>query len=658
VPADSAGRAPLVGTGDAARAALGYAALAVAVTWPLALGLARDLPGDFGDPLLNCWILAWDAEHLLRALGGHLGALTGYWNANIFYPHPLALAYSDHLTMQAVQILPVYAITHNAVLCYNLLFLSTFVLSGLGMFLFARELTGSRPAAFLAGLAYAFAPYRVGSTPHLQVLSSAWMPFALFGFRRFFDTRRTRPLAGAAAAWLAQNLSCSYYLVFFSPVLGLYLAWELTTRRLWSDARTLARVAVAAVAVVLATLPFVLPYVQLRRLGFAARSLGETTRFSANVYAYLTADPNARLWGNVMRAWPHLENALFPGLTILTLAAIGIVAAWRQATPPGDARRGEMVLGRMLAGAAGVLVAMVLGWTMRLPFLKITSPDRVAWLVAGLSAAWLAVSRRARETTRAWIASPPGILALLTLFAVVMSFGPHIYSREKLIEPTSLYAFFYRFVPGFDGLRVPARFGMIVALGLAALTGYGGMVIARLKNGRRLEVLAALLIVAEFPAVPLPLNGNDTTYKQSGLAPLPASVPAGVDAPPVYRFIATLPASASLVEMPFGEPAFEVRYMYYSTMHWRPLANGYSGGAPDEYGLLSESFKDAIRRPGPAWRALIASGVTHVVVHEAGYADRRGGEISNWLRTSGAKEIAAFGDDHVFALPRPPAPSP
>jgi hypothetical protein len=45
---------------------LGYAALAVALTWPLARGLARDLPGDLGDPLLNCWILAWDADHLLR----------------------------------------------------------------------------------------------------------------------------------------------------------------------------------------------------------------------------------------------------------------------------------------------------------------------------------------------------------------------------------------------------------------------------------------------------------------------------------------------------------------------------------------------------------------------------------------------------------------
>src|SRR5581483_6253232 len=117
------------------------------------------------------------------------------------------LAYSDHLTAQALQVLPVYALTHDPVLCYNLLFLSTFVLSGLGMFLLGRDLTGSPIAGFVAGLAYAFAPYRFANLPHVQVLSSAWMPFVLFGFRRFLETRRPALLIGASAAWVMQNLS-------------------------------------------------------------------------------------------------------------------------------------------------------------------------------------------------------------------------------------------------------------------------------------------------------------------------------------------------------------------------------------------------------------------------------------------------------------------
>ena len=150
------------------------------MTWPLATGLTRDIPGDFGDPLFTSWVLSWDATHLGR----------GWWSANIFAPHPLALAYSEHFLPQALQVLPIYAVTKNPILCYNLLFLSTFALSGLGMFLLGRELTGSAAAGFVAGLAFAFAPYRIANIPHLQVLSSAWMPFVLFGLHRYFATGR------------------------------------------------------------------------------------------------------------------------------------------------------------------------------------------------------------------------------------------------------------------------------------------------------------------------------------------------------------------------------------------------------------------------------------------------------------------------------------
>ena len=127
--------------------------------------------------------MAWDATHLGR----------GWWNANIFAPHPLALAYSEHFLPQGLQALPVYWATNNPILGYNLVFLSTFVLSGLGMFLLGRELTGSRSAGVVAGLAYAFSPFRIASIPHLQVLSSAWMPFVLYGLRRHFSTGRAAP---------------------------------------------------------------------------------------------------------------------------------------------------------------------------------------------------------------------------------------------------------------------------------------------------------------------------------------------------------------------------------------------------------------------------------------------------------------------------------
>jgi hypothetical protein len=635
---------------EAAAATALYAALTLIFTWPLAAGLAHDLPGDFGDPLLNSWILAWDATHLTAGW-------RAWWNANIFFPHPLGLAYSEHLAAPALQILPIYWLTANPILCYNLLFLSTFVWSGLGMFLFVRELTSDNAAAFVAGLAYAFAPYRVGSLPHLQVLSSAWMPFVLFGFRRYFVTRRRGWLVAAAIAWLLQNLSCGYYLLFFAPIVGLYLAWELTTRDAWREVRTVVPVAASVVFVCGLTLPFLVPYLELRRAGFSPRSIVETQKFSADVYAYLTADPNLRVWGSIARAWPHAEGALFPGLTVTVLAFLAIVAAARATDDRSTADRSNSWTARRWVTIGGsvaalvVLLTLLAGFSIRVPGLKIASLGRALVIVGVLALAWLAVSGTLRQRVADWLRTPAGCLCLITIFAIVMSFGPRIVAQGRVVLETAPYALFYRLVPGFDGLRVPARFGMIVALGLSALAGLGLSALRttlRMQTSAPIAAVAALLIAIESFAAPIPINQTSSDYARPGLAPLP---PLTRTAPPVYEFLRTLPADSAIVELPLGEPAFDVRYMFFSTTHWRPLVNGYTGGRPAEYELLDQTLQDLFTQPERAWTVLRAARPTHAVVHEGFYASGRGALVSDWLRSRGAHEIGTFGADRVFALP-------
>ncbi len=476
-----------------------YVVSTLALTWPLARGLTRDIPGDFGDPLFTMWVLSWDLTHL-----GH-----GWWSANIFYPHPLALAYSEHFLPQALSIAPIYFLTHNPILCYNLLFLSTFVLSGLGMYLFALELTGVPEAAFVAGFAYAFMPYRVTSMPHLQVLSSAWLPFALFGLRRYFSTHDPRALAGAMAAWFLQNLSCGYYLFFLSPIVALYALWELTTRRLWTDARVIGSLAAGSAVTLAATAWVVYPYVELRRLGFKPRTLGEVLYYSADIYAYLTADPNLRLWGPIAQAWPHAEGLLFPGLTIVALAAIAVTASVRRvrhashrSAATARASRASTLLGWAFLASAGLLLFLFLGYKIRTPILRITSFSRCAWIAAIVGVGFLTVSARAREMSRSWIASPAGCFSLIGVFALVMSFGPAIQAKGDLVTRTSLYAVFYHYAPGFDGVRVPARFAMALSCALAALCALG---IAAIDPGkrRRVAVAACVCIAIEAAAMPI-----------------------------------------------------------------------------------------------------------------------------------------------------------
>jgi len=619
-------------------AALLYLALTVGLTWPLVRGLTRDLPADLGDPLFVTWVLAWDATHLGR----------GLWNANIFFPQPLALAYSEHFLAQAVQILPVYALTKNPILCYNLLFLSTFVLSGVAMFMLVRELTGSSAGGFVAGLAYAFAPYRFSNLPHLQVLSSAWMALVFLGLRRFFETGRIRPLAAAGAAWLAQNLSCGYYLFFFSPAVAAYMVWEITTRRRWSDRRMVLRAALMTMAVALSTVPFLLPYLQLRQTGIPPRPLEETIRFSADVHAYFTAASELWIDGRWMQDWPRSEGLLFPGFTITALAAAAVaVSSFARHQEPLHTMERIAVWGLLVIGA--IVVLLTAGWALRLPGLKITSFARAGWTGFALACGLLVFSRRVRCRLVAWFATPPAFFVVLTIAAIDLSFGPEIRAHGRTIANWNPYALLYIYVPGFNGLRAAARFGMIVAFALAVLVGFASARLAA-SRWRFAAWVAGALIVLEACSMPLPINYSSADYLQPGLAPLPATLETQASRT-LYAAVARLPDTAAIVELPLGEPAFDIRYMFYSTRHWKRLVNGYSGGQPVDYGLLDQSLRDVTTRPGQAWQALRNTRATHAIVHEAFYAGSRGGQISDWLRRNGAKESGSFGTDRIFELP-------
>jgi len=125
----------------------------------------------------------------------------------------------------------------------------------------------------------------------------------------------------------------------------------------------------------------------------------------------------------------------------------------------------------------------------------------------------------------------------------------------------------------------------------------------------------------------------------------------GEQVPPVYRFLETLPNPGTvLVEFPFGEWAYEVRYVFYSTEHWHPLLNGYSGHFPLSYNLNATMLRHPLDAPDASWTTLTESGATHAIVHGAYYRDDEGTRIAQWLVEHGAKPLAEFDGDTLFAL--------
>lgn len=645
-------------------AAAAYAALTVVMTWPIAAGLARDVPADLGDSLLNMWLMAWVADGAVAMLRGAM-SFADLWNANIFHPSTATLTFSEHLIPQALQGAPIYLATGNIVLAYNLVFLATFALSGLGMFLFVRETSGSASAAFVAGLFYGFAPYRLGQFPHIQTLSSQWMPFALYGMRRYFDTGRRRALAGGTAAFVVQGLSTGYYLFFFAPLLLGYALWEMATRGRLRDGATWLMMIASGGMAVLCMLPFLLPYAEARaHFGFT-RPFEEVLAFSANLLAYLNAPPQLHVWGGILNQHPQAEGDLFPGAVPLALALAAVAlwlrryvaAAWRVpliAHPRGRALLRWLVIATAVAGLAGVLVALTGGfsWDVAGVPVRVTSVRRtLKWLVLFGASSLVVVARlRTRALPSSFDLTP--FFAAATVFGVWMSLGPQPYAGAVRLDGMSLYGVFFDWVPGYDGLRVPARFAMVATLALAAASSTA---LARIAQWRRtgslVLALVAVAFLAEAYAVPVPMN---LTWSSSDRYTEPwPTVHRLNDGPLAYRHVLLMPSDTVLLEMPFGDQAWDLRYVYYAGLHGKPIVNGYSGYFPDGYRGRAARLSQLWRDGDAAWTAVTTAGATHVLVHERGYPPPEGPAVSQWVTSRGGRLAAEFSDgDKLFTLPR------
>lgn len=635
---------------------LAYTAVALAMTWPLATKMSHEIAWDLGDPILNTWIMMWTGGQVLRALRGDFNALHDYWNGNIFYPDRLTIAYSEHLTPQMLQALPVYGVTHNIILAYNLVFLSTMVLSALAVYLLVRELTDRPLAAFFAGLAFAYAPYRLAQGSHLQVLSTYWMPLALYGFRRYFVTMRTRALLGASASIALQNLSCGYFLLFFSPFAGAYCLYEIARRKLWTRWRMWISLAVAAVAILVVTWPFLSVYFDVRvRSGVGVRSAEEISQFSADVYAFGTASTSALL--EHVQAFPKAEGQGFPGFTILTLAVVAAVFAFRRAR--AGVRSITMASWQRIAGRVLLVLfladVVVLLWLLvagSLPFLQHGRPyrDTDPWMfgAAGLGLALVVISPAARKFVGGAPDSDFGFYAAATIAAALLALGPRLASAGRLLG-TGPYYWLQVFVPGYDGIRVPARFLMLTSLFLAIIAGVGmAALLARVskKAGMTIVALASVAVLAEFWH-PMFTNAQLEVH---GLEPTPRVLQMGASISPLYQFVQHAPGKLVLIEFPFGEPAYDLLAMYYAGWHRRPLVNGYSGFFPDSYAKRATFLGNIPFDLEAATKALHGSGATHAIVHESAFRDGRGHEISDWLISIGAKPIASTGSDKLFEL--------
>lgn len=548
-----------------------YILLSVVHTWPLTAHLTDRLAHDAGDPALNAWILWWNATTL---------PLTDrWWNGLAFWPTEGTMAFSEHLLGLAWLTSPVIWLTGSPALAYNLAVLASFALSGLTTHILVWRLTDRHDAALIAALAFTLAPFRAAHVSHVQVLTTMWMPVGLLGLHEYWRDSRARWLVVFGVAWLLQALSNNYYALFYSVLVGLWLLWFGLQRG--AGRRFMAALGASLVSAA-CVLPLALVYTRVHEANALRRGLNEVSLFSADLASFANAPPLLRLWG-WMRNQAMAERELFMGLT--TLALVGAVTvARRHASPPPAAERSAGVrpwvsIVRRASVVIGTLVVVAALWlwsdgrdSLEIAGISVSTrhPQKpmtvgVALLVlAAVPAVWRPLRRR----------SALGFYVAAWLVCVVLSLGPDVRFFDERLLYRAPYALLFELVPGFDGVRVPARFMMVAALCASIAAALAFVRLVPVHSPRRFLMAAAVAaaLIAEGAIRPLPL------------AALPAVSPAVPRGPGVY------------LELPIGDAFAEAAALYRTSQHRQRLVNGYSGHDP----LFYTAFRDGMALKDPA----------------------------------------------------------
>jgi hypothetical protein len=304
--------------------------LAIAMTWPLLLHLGTDASQETYDTPFQTWQLAWIGHALLH----HPLAL---FQSNTYWPEKDSLAFSDVLLGYAPAALIASPGPHAALAIHNLLVIFADALAFLGAYLLARELGAGRWGGLVAGAAYAYAPWRLVQTGHLHVISSGGIPLALYLLLRGYRRRSGRLILSGwlVAAWqITLGFTLGLQLAYLLAILAVLAAalW-LRAGRPRPPGSVVDATAVGAAVFATTCIVVAQPYLRvLHHYPESRKTPAQIAYYSPSARAFLAAPSTDFVWSGLTAHWRNSglapgEGWLFPGLTVVLLAVLGLLGA-------------------------------------------------------------------------------------------------------------------------------------------------------------------------------------------------------------------------------------------------------------------------------------------------------------------------------------------
>jgi len=549
---------------------LGFCALTSLLTWPYVTRL-RDAVVDPGDPYLVSWILWWDYHQTFADP-------LNLFHSNVFYPYRYTLAFSENCYGIALLFFPLFLLGCRPLTVHAVAMFFGFAACGYGAFRLARTLTGSYAAAWVAGIIFAFGPFRFHYMSHLPYLFAAWIPLLLEALVLFVRDSSVKRAVWLGVAFFMTGLATLSWLILSVAPFAICAAVLLTRHGLWRSARLWRRGAIAVGAAGLALMPFMMPYYLVSRLYGFRRSIDEVKANSASPIHWLSVERRNKLWSGlgagINDGW---RFKLFPGLLPILLSLVALVqnaSSGTKITALEEHPRRNTWIRRLdiLALVFFVLSVPAIGFDrtdycysvfkyftseIALTLLLVTIVLRLCLayptrLCRGDNINLIQTIRSERRSDTFWI----GTILFLVGFCYSLGWNSFVYRI--------LYDIFLPF----RSMRVPTRGAMIAYLGLSLLAGLGclrlGQILTETKIGLPRPVCYVLicgLLLFEFNGAPLDFIRGDV---------FPDAVTTRLKETPMRGGIVVLPASAE----------FNHHHILRAADHGKPLIVGTSGFNP------------------------------------------------------------------------------
>ncbi len=507
-------------------ALLFYTLVSGVMLYPLLLNFSGKLPAFGGDIYEYVWKLWWFKHSLVET------GQSPWVVPDIYYPFGYLLAYGEITAANTILALPL-TLALGEVTTFNLLVWLSTILSGFTMFLLGREVTGSYWAGLLAGLIYAFSPFRYPQMSHLNILTTQWLPLIFYFLERFGRTRK--PVYGLAAGLaFGLNALASWYYAVAGALFG--LLWVLFRFRplksYVSQKQTWQALGLFSAAAGALILPFARPYLAILGNPDVAIPMENCNFFSASLVEYILPSPFHFLWGQWVQQ--HLFNRPAPGEFII---------GWGFVT--------------WLFGLYG----------LRFASRRVVKPWLVVVLVAVILSFGLTLHLGGRQIVLP--APPPVVDRVNDLFNRIslnyaLDAQPFTIGREDgLVIPMPALLLRW-FVPVLGKIRTWTRFGFIAVFGMAILAGLGAAAWHRreIKPNRSATAgrLAWLIVIT-------------VALFELWWRPVPMMAP--VFERPVDQWLHSQPGDQPIIEYPLGS-AFDGQQLVYTRAHGKPILHGYA----------------------------------------------------------------------------------